>query len=224
LVSIPGSGKLRYDGAGIEIASQWQEGDLTLSYRFPDEVGAVLVTLASDPQASERLSLKSSFAELGIDCKWASDGPVTRVLIYSENGKRLPAGTNEFLRISGDASLEIREIEISSTDGFMVPVTIKQNLDLLPVGFALHQNHPNPFNPSTQIAFDIPKTAFVDLTVYNILGREVRKLVYGELPAGRHQITWDGHDNNGGNIASGIYFYKITAGDFNDRKKMILLK
>ncbi|HTY58293.1 MAG TPA: T9SS type A sorting domain-containing protein, partial [Bacteroidota bacterium] len=85
--------------------------------------------------------------------------------------------------------------------------------------FALEQNYPNPFNPSTTIEFSIPLTAQVQLRVYNILGQEVATLVNETLKVGRHSVTFDAS-----RLATGIYMYKITAGNFVSTKKMLLLK
>jgi hypothetical protein len=95
---------------------------------------------------------------------------------------------------------------------------------VLPHTFALAQNQPNPFNPTTAISFALPQTAHVRLTVYNILGQQVRALVDQSLPAGAHTITFDGRDASGHELASGIYLYKIAAGDFLQSRKMVLLK
>jgi len=90
--------------------------------------------------------------------------------------------------------------------------------------FSLHQNSPNPFNPVTQIVYDLPKQARVKLEVYNILGQQVKVLVDQTQVAGSYRVTWDGSDANGGAAASGIYFYRIRAGEYESNRKMILLK
>lgn len=90
----------------------------------------------------------------------------------------------------------------------------------MPLKFALYQNYPNPFNPITTIKYDLPKDANVKIKIYDLLGREVQSLVQNELKkAGSYQIEW-----NAGNFASGVYFYRIEAGDFVQSRKMILLK
>ena len=88
-----------------------------------------------------------------------------------------------------------------------------------PTTFSLDQNFPNPFNPGTQIPFSLPKSAFVSLKVYDMLGREVATLVSQNYPAGSYSITW-----NAGACPSGTYFYRLVAGDFVAQKKLILLK
>jgi hypothetical protein len=90
--------------------------------------------------------------------------------------------------------------------------------------FHLSQNYPNPFNPSTEIQFEIPRSGLVSLEIFNILGQRVRQLLADHLERGRHEIAWDGKNDNGEQLANGVYLYRITAGDFSDAKKMILLK
>jgi hypothetical protein len=94
----------------------------------------------------------------------------------------------------------------------------------LPGDFALSQNYPNPFNPSTEIDLSIPNLSRVNLVVYNVLGEEVRVLVDKMLGAGSYIVDWDGKDQAGTQAASGVYFYRLTAGQFTETKKMILLK
>jgi hypothetical protein len=89
----------------------------------------------------------------------------------------------------------------------------------VPKEYSLSQNYPNPFNPSTDIKFDIPKNSFVKLAVYNELGKEIAVLVNKDMPAGKYETGW-----NASNYSSGIYFYKLSAGDFTGTRKMILLK
>jgi hypothetical protein len=89
----------------------------------------------------------------------------------------------------------------------------------LPETFELSQNYPNPFNPSTTISFYLPSASDVSLKVYNVLGQEVTTLVDGSLTAGQHEVRFDA-----GNIASGVYFYRISAGSFVETRKMLLTK
>lgn len=94
----------------------------------------------------------------------------------------------------------------------------------IPSSFALHQNYPNPFNPVTTIRFDIPKTSYVQLTVYNILGQKVKTLLNKQITLGIHKVNWNGLNDEGEQLSSGMYFYQITAGDFQTVKKLVLLK
>lgn len=94
----------------------------------------------------------------------------------------------------------------------------------LPTEFALDQNYPNPFNPSTEINFALPVPSQVRVDVFNVLGQRVTTLVDGQMPAGNHSVTWYGNDNDGSQVSSGVYFYRITAENFASTKKMMLLK
>jgi len=86
-----------------------------------------------------------------------------------------------------------------------------------PISFKLNQNYPNPFNPTTTISYSIPKSSYVSLKVYDILGNEVNTLVSGEKSAGYYQLKFDGSK-----LASGVYFYRLTAGNKTDVKKLLL--
>jgi hypothetical protein len=94
----------------------------------------------------------------------------------------------------------------------------------LPGTFQLGQNYPNPFNPSTEISFSLPNAAHVELDVFNVLGQKVRSLVSSDMTAGEHTVMWDGQNASGATVSSGVYFYRIAAGNFTDTKKMMMLK
>jgi flagellar hook assembly protein FlgD len=102
---------------------------------------------------------------------------------------------------------------------------VERNNGGIPAEFALGQNYPNPFNPSTTIRFDLPKEAPVTLEIYNVLGVRVRSLLAGQVvSAGNHSMVWDGHDDNGISLPSGVYLYRISAADFQASRKMTMLK
>jgi len=94
----------------------------------------------------------------------------------------------------------------------------------VPGEFRLHQNFPNPFNPSTTISYHIPEAGPVSLDIYNIRGQAVRHLVSGMRPAGWHSVVWDSRDDAGGPVASSIYFYRLRAGHRTDTRKMALVR
>jgi hypothetical protein len=93
-----------------------------------------------------------------------------------------------------------------------------------PLSYELQPNYPNPFNPSTTITYSIQKAGLVKLTIYNLLGEKVRTLVNTTQAADEYHIAWDGKNDAGINVASGVYIYKLSAGDFSDSRKMILMK
>jgi hypothetical protein len=88
-----------------------------------------------------------------------------------------------------------------------------------PKDFALHQNYPNPFNPSTTITFDLPHAGYVTLRVLNVLGEEVATLLAGNHPAGTFKANWDATG-----WPSGVYLYRLTAGDIVQTKKAVLMR
>ena len=111
-------------------------------------------------------------------------------------------------------------------------ITIKTSTDVeditdqnnLPTEYALTQNYPNPFNPSTNIEFSLPQLSHVKLEIYNILGRCVRHLIDRDLPAGEHRLVFDSRSDSGNSLATGVYFYRLTTEDFEQTKKMLLVK
>ena len=90
--------------------------------------------------------------------------------------------------------------------------------------FALYPNFPNPFNPETRIRFQLAENSDVKLMVYDVLGRKVRTLVSDRMDAGHHVINWDGLNDAGTDVASGMYVYRIKAGDFIAHRKMLLVR
>jgi len=99
------------------------------------------------------------------------------------------------------------------------PVGIHTTSTNVPDKFSLHQNYPNPFNPATTIKFDIRNSAFTKLSVFDVLGREIQTLVNEELKTGSYSLVFDGSEYN-----SGVYFYRLSSGDFTETKRMLLIK
>jgi hypothetical protein len=122
-----------------------------------------------------------------------------------------------------DGAPYVREISPEFT-GSNVALNSQVTGATLPTEFALSQNVPNPFNPTTQVSFSLPKASHVNLTIYNVLGQQVKTLVDKDLAAGVQNVEWDGTDNVGRTVASGVYFYRLNAGEFQATKKMLMLK
>jgi hypothetical protein len=109
--------------------------------------------------------------------------------------------------------------EFGEQRSFAVKITGLDHGDFIPQEFVLFQNHPNPFNPATAIRYGLPRRAHIALTVFNALGQQVSRLVQGEQDAGFHEIRFDGTD-----LPSGVYFYRMQAGNFIETKKLLLVK
>ena len=151
-----------------------------------------------------------------------------KVVIYSLDGERLEPGSGPLFSIplSGEGNLSIYKAEFADTSGNSLKVitAYKEMPDQLPLVFSLAQNYPNPFNPRTAIVFTLKKNVNVSLKIYNITGQLIRTLTNEKMDAGQHTKNWDGMDDSGRMVSSGIYFYQIIAGDFKASRKMVMMK
>ena len=138
------------------------------------------------------------------------------------------------LRAQGNdlSSIKIRSVALVDLDSRPLAVEFSGNLNLeaakeadsRPQCFSLSQNYPNPFNPQTSIKYALPQDAQVRLTVYNVLGQKVATLVDEFQDAGFKTVWWDGKDVEGDEVSSGVYFYRLTAGEFSEVRKMMMVK
>ena len=218
--------KLRYDEESrVIIAIDSANGKYSLNYKSPIEMGGMRITLRSPENVRNDLMLQSQMRDAGMNCEWQSDGDIIRLLIYSKTGSVMPAGKNNFFVIENSADFIIDEIELSTTDGQLLAAVIKDDTQsFLPDRFELYQNYPNPFNPSTTISFDMPKSSTVSLIIFDLLGRNVKTLFSGRLGAGYHEFIWNGRDNSGEAVSSGIYLYELKTDDYSAQKKMLFIK
>jgi len=106
----------------------------------------------------------------------------------------------------------------------MIPAQIVRRDTEAPTAYRLSQNYPNPFNPETAIRYALPEDAHVELVIYNATGQVVRTLVDASRPARYHQVIWDSRDDQGRLVSGGVYFYRMTADEFSDTRRMILLR
>jgi hypothetical protein len=117
---------------------------------------------------------------------------------------------------TGDSALVEVELEAGAVTGVEDGLT--------PRIAVLHQNYPNPFNPSTAIEFHLPRRERVSLRVYDVSGRLVRTIVEETLETGDHLFTWDGHNDRGAQVASGVYFYMLKSDSIRQARKAVLLR
>jgi hypothetical protein len=155
----------------------------------------------------------------------SSDGAtVSQAITYCDNLIDDPNGDHEKAKTIADLINNNQQVP----DGIIPPTTVyiayRPAVEGMPERFELAQNNPNPFNPTTIIEYALPQPAKVELRVFNILGQMVRKLVDEEKQAGYHQVDWDGRDEAGRPVSTGIYLYQIRAGDFVKTMKMSLVK
>ncbi|MBT3602410.1 MAG: T9SS type A sorting domain-containing protein [Candidatus Latescibacteria bacterium] len=132
-------------------------------------------------------------------------------------------------RLKGESvavPIEIVAAWLSAEDGQLIPLRLPATyvLEKPPQTFRLMKNVPNPFNPATTIAFELPEAADVDVAVYNLVGQRLRTLIKEHKAPGRYQVVWDGKDDADRDVSSGVYFYRYRAGDFWATRRMLLVR
>ncbi len=198
LVTDPTSLTFTYDTPGIAPADQ------TLAITASD-AGTYAITATDD---ADWLTVTAG-ANTGEDLTVSMD---TTGLVHGTH-------TATITVTSADANFDGTDLTIDVTyDNQVVGIRMAGGVDL-PTSYSLSQNYPNPFNPTTDIQFDVPKASNVKLSVYNVLGQEVVTLVDEKMAAGSYVADWDAS-----NASSGVYFYRITAGEFSQTRKMVLMK
>jgi len=224
---------------GVEDVDAWWPGrvfEVTAKATGMSDVMAYELVLGFDPEKVKLLSGQAVvegnvFANNSRGALFFSNSEPGRVEVASGRiGRDWSA--------SGDAELvTVRFVALSDNPGeievlggqlvnsaYLGTVMRVEKAQALPLAAALHQNFPNPFNPSTEIRFDIPTARNVELRVYNQLGQTVRTLVDNRMKAGSYRLKWDGKTEAGHSVSSGVYFYSLEAGDFSQIRKMTLVK
>ncbi|HPM36730.1 MAG TPA: T9SS type A sorting domain-containing protein [candidate division Zixibacteria bacterium] len=169
------------------------------------EIGAIALILEGEAVPELHPEAK------GMELRYSFDGTDTRVLVYNSQAAAALSG-GKILRIGGAA--RIKTIDLGAFNGLALTAKVSS----LPSRYALSQNFPNPFNPATTIEFALPKTTDWELKIFNVLGQTVETFT-GTQDVGYMKIVWDA-----GRYASGVYLYRLTAGEFTATKKMVLLK
>jgi hypothetical protein len=158
------------------------------------------------------------------------------LVLYNFSNDPISTGDGNILSIPAMVSpeaqdgfeIELQQVVLSDEKAVLIPV--EGQSPSVPTAFELSQNYPNPFNPSTTIKFTLPSpqagvaTLSTTLKIYNVLGEVVRTLLDKPMAPGVYHEIWDGRDDHDNQVASGIYFYRLRAGDFEDTKKMVLMK
>ena len=213
-------------------------GDIKVLADLKVPVAGAQLQIDYDPTAvtlqAPRLSDRSS--QFLIESHDDGKGKLS-VVMYNFSNDPIPAGVGNILSIPAtvvrpDAQkalkFDLKKVVLADQKAVLLPT--EGETTNLPSAFELDQNYPNPFNPSTTIKFVLPASQNgntslpTTLKIYNLLGQVVRTLVDEPLASGTHEIVWDGKDEQGNSISSGIYFYKLRSGDFTDTKKMVMMK
>jgi len=211
------------ESMNAETATEDMWHDLSVSCMVPEgastvQVGAMYVQSSNEDHGPVYLDA----FEMNI--------PLTTTGFQLTNGQlaapAMDAMVNEMTWTWGITSSDGYDDTQSEVRSFTVNISELLALDdiALPITYALHNNYPNPFNPVTNILYDIPEVSDVKLEIYNVMGQRVRTLAEGSHEAGRYQIVWNATNDYGEGLSSGMYIYRIQAGDFVSVKKLILMK
>jgi subtilisin family serine protease len=199
----------------VTVEAVTEDGTTTLTITSPIELSGFLLTFEAGKQVTAELaSSQNGSLRVGHQAR------KMRVGMMEVTGSPV-LRANQPLTIRIDGECKFLSGQAIDSDGRRPTVAYASTSGdpNLPKEFALYQNHPNPFNPTTMIRFDLPKASHVRIEIFNLLGQRVTRLVDGVMDAGRQAVEWDATGK-----ASGVYFYKITAEDFVSSKKMVLLK
>jgi hypothetical protein len=193
---------------------------LKLSYGVGNELVEVKASAGLSGKGSEHFfgtieremgNVEVCVAALGVDVPFEYTGEVARVVVREEG--------------SNGVKVEKVVLRDVTNQGDEVVVAESHETPFIPAVSALMQNHPNPFNPVTQITYDVAVAGQVTIEIYDVSGHRVRTLVSGPADMGRHVIEWNGQDENGSTVHTGVYFYRMSApGYVSPAKKMLLLK
>ena len=168
-----------------------------------------------------------------VTLQWYAKDGILRVIAYSISGEAIVLGRSALMipvtvPEGSTPEITLTEAVLSDPSGRDVPVRLGQTrvaVAAAPTSFSLSAARPNPFNPSTTIAYEVPEQTHLTLTVYNLLGQEVVRLMDQVQAAGRYEAVWNGTNTRGAGVASGVYLYRIVSGSgYTDTERMTLLK
>ena len=209
--------------------------EVKLNAEVVEEVAGIQIELSFDPSQVQVQEISTTLRTENLGLYYNIESgkiKIGMVDIYGAN--TLAPGEGSILKIkfekknnqAGISSAKIERAIVVDPSAQELNVQIEPNKVIRPIPqtFSLAQNYPNPFNPTTTIEYALPSDAQVEICIYNILGRKVKVLVDERQLAGYKKVTWDGKNEKGHDVASGVYFCKIKAGDFTQVKKMVLLK
>lgn len=221
---------------GVAVGFEWENENLILT-SATNSTGWPFSYLYNGTIGNSNTTKKFQFVSTALDTADALRGSTERKLLGTWNftlttwdaGDYIFLDTNEYEAgveytmesNDGSGSVSYTPVWALGDGGLFVrdpSDADDESEDLLPTTYSLKQNYPNPFNPETGIEFALPTSGAYKLTIFNVLGQVV-KTFEDEAEAGWHKVSWDASDNG-----SGVYFYRLTAGDFTDTKKMVFLK
>jgi hypothetical protein len=206
-------------GAAVAIGMTSSGSNVTLEASSISDLGGLHLTFKVSGTVN---GLTLSGAAEGMTVQSNMNGDELSVLIFSDKKDvKIAPNAGAIFTMNVDGSIELAGSEAADYYGAVLPTLAKG--PVVPTAFGLNQNYPNPFNAKTQIQLALPVASDYSVTIYNVAGQVV-KTFSGNAAAGTKNITWDGTDNNGVGVSSGVYFYKAVAGKFSATKKMLFLQ
>ncbi|MFH0990033.1 MAG: S8 family serine peptidase [bacterium] len=197
-----------------------ERGQVSLESAVP--VGGIQLTLTGIESEEVLTRLKAIECFEFVTGRTGKDTLI--VMMYSLSGNVIALGNQPILKID-DKDAKIISAVIATSFGESMKVKVYNNGEsLIPDSYMLQQNYPNPFNLSTRLQYGIPEKTRVKIIIYNILGQRVKTFELGEQAPGRYEVLWDGTNEKGSVISSGIYFYRFESERFTQTKKLLLIK
>ena len=237
---IAGTGTARVAGNGsmalVDLTADYQSSELLVNLDYDGALKGMQFDLTYDPElvtvGAPSLGLVQD--NVMITFNKVQDGRM-KIVVADLEGEIIESTEKGFIKIpysfSGNildiSGLSISDIFVSGPKGVMADVasrTVSADIKLVPGVFALHQNYPNPFNPKTEIMFDLPEVSVVDVAIYNLMGQKVKTLVNKEMTPGYHVMQWDGTNDKGSVVSTGMYFYTLNTNKYHAMRKMLFLK
>jgi len=194
----------------LVIATNSSDDNIILSWTIPEEIDEDLDVLMTADEGGEVINMREQNT-------YSFSIPKT----IGKSSVSTPSANPASLQKLAEDNVSLHKFTIAVQNSEATGV---EEISIIPDEYYLRQNFPNPFNPSTTIEYGIPEAGNVSIKIYNIIGQEVRSLVNNKQEAGAYNIIWDGKDNWGTYVASGVYFYKITVNKYQNIQKLILLR
>jgi len=220
---VPTSAKLVPSAHQVDVSYEVADGRLSVTLHSEVDLGAAWFRIGYAGTGVGSPELSTSLP--GLTMSSNANGGEMRVLVSPSVGdlSRIPAGAVEVFTVPvpEGSALSVAEIQVSDADGALLETVARRSA--VPSGYALDQNYPNPFNAGTVITFNLARETSWTLKIYNVSGQAVRTFG-GSDGQGQVNLSWDGTDQNGRAIPSGVYFYRVVAGEFSAAKKMTLIR
>ncbi len=222
--------------AYVDLMTDFENAQLTFDIEYNGPVRGIEFEIKYDPALVKVMSPSLvNFQENVMVSYTQKEAGVLKILAADLQGGSIEAMDKTYLTLPVEfignerdiANVSLDGIYLAGADGSLIETVARTNaseVKVIPGEFALHQNFPNPFNPSTEIRFDLPEAGKVNLAIYNLMGQKIRTLSSGEMTPGYHAIVWDGTNDLGSQVATGMYFYAIQTSEFQATKKMLFMK